>query len=375
MSDTLTLAKQLIEKPSVTPDDQGCQTLIAERLDKKGFHSESIPFNDVKNLWVSHGTEGPVVTFLGHTDVVPAGPREEWYSDPFTPTIRENSLYGRGACDMKSSVAAMVVACERFVEHYPNHSGTLSILLTSDEEGIAKDGIRRVMESFVKQQPTIDYCIVGEPTCTDQLGDTVEIGRRGSLSGTLTLQGMQGHVAYPQLADNPIHRFAHCFAELCGMTWDTGNEHFPPTSFQVSNIQSGTGANNVIPGVLSAQFNFRYSPEVTAEILQQKLEAILDKHQAQYQIDWHHSGKPFYTAPGDLTDKICRAVHDVTGIKPILSTTGGTSDGRFVAPTGAQVVEFGPSNRTIHQVNENILVDDIEKLTAIYFKMLEELLV
>lgn len=371
---TLALAQELIRRPSVSPEDHGCLQLIGQRLEALGFRVERMPFGPVENIWARHGAARPVLCFAGHTDVVPTGPREEWQTDPFDPVVRDGILYGRGAADMKSGLAAMVTASERFIAAHPDHGGTLAFLLTSDEEGPSVDGTRRVMETLEARGEKIDWCVVGEPSSTDALGDTVKIGRRGSLSGKLTVHGIQGHVAYPHLADNPVHALAPALAELAARVWDKGNEYFPPTSFQVSNINAGTGAPNVTPGELKARFNVRFSTEQTVETLQQTITEILNRHKVNYTLDWFVSGLPFFTSPGKLSAAIERVVTTSTGRKPELSTTGGTSDGRFIAPTGAQVVELGVINATIHKVNENVRVADMGALSKMYEKVMEELL-
>ena len=371
---TLALAQELIRRPSVSPEDHGCLQLIGERLEARGFRIERMPFGPVENLWARHGSKRPVLCFAGHTDVVPTGPREEWHSDPFEPVIREGILYGRGAADMKSGLAAMVTAAERFVAAHPDHDGSLAFLLTSDEEGPSVDGTRRVVETLEGRGEKIDWCLVGEPSSTDTLGDTVKIGRRGSLSGKLTVHGIQGHVAYPHLADNPVHAVAPALAELAARVWDKGNEYFQPTSFQVSNISAGTGAPNVIPGELKARFNIRFSTEQTVEKLQQTITEILNRHKVNYTLDWFVSGLPFFTPPGALSKAVVQAIQEKVKRTPELSTTGGTSDGRFIAPTGAQVVELGVINATIHKVNEHVRVADMSALSKIYEQVMKELL-
>ena len=348
MSAALELTLELMRRASVSPDDQGCLDVIGERLAAIGFVNERLPFGPVDNLWARRGRAARMLCFAGHTDVVPAGPREDWASDPFVPQIRDGRLYGRGAADMKSGLAAMVIAAERFVARHPDYRGTLAFLLTSDEEGPSVDGTRRVIETLESRNEHIDWCVIGEPSSHEILGDTIKVGRRGSLSGRLTIHGTQGHVAYPQLADNPVHRFAPALAELATVRWDAGNEYFQPTGFQVSNIAAGTGAPNVIPGELKLRFNLRFSTVQTVETLQRAVIAILDRHGLDYTLEWFVSGQPFLTAPGVLTDLVLRAVHDVTGRTATRSTTGGTSDGRFISPTGAQVVELGVVNATIH---------------------------
>lgn len=371
---TLALTQDLIRRPSISPEDQGCLAIITERLKALGFRVERLTYGPVENIWARHGESGPVLCFAGHTDVVPTGPREEWHSDPFEPLIRDGILYGRGAADMKSGLAAMITAAERFIPRHPEHHGTLAFLLTSDEEGPSIDGTRRVMEVLEARNEKIDWCIVGEPASTETLGDTIKIGRRGSLSGKLTVHGIQGHVAYPHLADNPVHAVAPALAELAARVWDKGNEFFQPTTFQISNISAGTGAPNVIPGDLKARFNIRFSTEQTVEKLQQTITAILDRHKVNYTLEWFVSGLPFFTAPGKLSDAVQHAVHERTGRKPEMSTTGGTSDGRFIAPTGAQVVELGVINASIHKVNECVRVADVVTLSGMYERAMELLL-
>jgi len=373
-SDTLALAVDLIARPSVTPQDEGCQALIAQRLSRIGFQPEAMRFGEVDNLWLRRGNASPLLCFAGHTDVVPTGPLESWTSDPFQPEIRDGHLYGRGAADMKSSLAAFVTAIERFVSEHPNHPGSIALLLTSDEEGPARDGTVRVVEALHKRGERIDYCVVGEPTSVKRLGDMIKNGRRGSLSGAIAVKGSQGHVAYPHLARNPVHLFAPALAELSAAIWDEGNEYFPPTTWQVSNIHAGTGATNVIPGELTAHFNFRFSPESTVEDLQKRTAAILDRHQLDYRIDWSLSGNPFMTRPGRLVEAVDRAVTTVAGISPELSTTGGTSDGRFIANICNEVVELGPVNASIHKIDENVSVADIDDLSRIYHQILCALL-
>jgi succinyl-diaminopimelate desuccinylase len=374
MSPTLALTAELLRLPSVSPEDHGCLDVIGGRLATAGFHNERLPYPPVDNLWAIHGAGRPVLCFAGHTDVVPTGPREAWHSDPFEPVVRDGMLYGRGSADMKSALAAMVTATERFVARFPEHRGTLAFLFTSDEEGPAVDGTRRVMQVLETRGKKIDWCVVGEPTSHEALGDTIKIGRRGSLSGRLTVHGVQGHIAYPQLADNPVHAFAPALAELAVRHWDAGNAYFQPTSFQVSNIAAGTGAPNVIPGELKVRFNLRFSTEQTVESLQRTVLEVLDRHRVNYTVEWFISGLPFLTPPGDLTDTVCDAVREVTGRTPDFSTTGGTSDGRFIAPTGAQVVELGVGNATIHKVNECARVDDIDQLSLVYERVMEKLL-
>lgn len=376
MNDTqsLALTKQLIAQPSVTPDDQNCQQILAERLQKIGFTIEEMNFGDTKNIWARRGTASPVVCFAGHTDVVPPGPSEKWDSPPFEPTERDGRLYGRGAADMKTSIACFVTACERFVAANPDHTGSIALLITSDEEGDAHDGTTKVVDALKARGELIDYCIVGEPTAVETLGDTVKNGRRGSLSGSLTVKGKQGHIAYPHLALNPIHTFAPALAELTAAEWDKGNEYFPPTGFQISNINGGTGATNVIPGTLNVKFNFRFSTESTDIGLKQRVHDILDNHGVSYDLEWSCSGQPFLTEAGRLTDIAREAVAKVCGIQTELSTSGGTSDGRFIKAIAAELIELGPSNASIHQINENVLLSDIPKLSAVYEEMLKALL-
>jgi len=371
---TLALACDLIRRPSVTPDDQGCQRLLAARLEKIGFDVEHLRSGDVDNLWARRGEGDPVFTFAGHTDVVPPGPTEQWISDPFTPEIREGRLYGRGAADMKGSIAAMVTACERFTMNHPRHGGSLSFLITSDEEGPATDGTVRVVERLIARGEHIDFCLVGEPSSQAHLGDVIKNGRRGSLGGILRVYGQQGHVAYPQSADNPIHRAAPALAELVAIEWDQGNAYFPPTTFQISNIRAGTGVENVIPGMLEVRFNLRYSTESTVESLQSRITTLLQRHGLNFTIDWNLSGRPFLTPPGELVDAARSAIRDICGRTVELSTSGGTSDGRFIAPLGSQVVELGPVNATIHKVNEYVSVKDLERLSLIYEKIISTLL-
>ena len=374
MSQALDLTRNLLARRSITPADEGCQELIAQRLAPIGFLIEPLPFGNVMNLWARRGRTGPVLCFAGHTDVVPTGPLEEWHSDPFVPAEREGVLYGRGAADMKSGLAAMVTAVEEFVATQPSHSGSIAFLITSDEEGPSVDGTRRVVETLRSRGERIDWCVVGEPSSEASVGDTIKVGRRGSLSGRLTVHGVQGHIAYPQLAENPVHTLAPALAELVGRTWDEGTEHFEPTSFQVSNLNAGTGAPNVIPGELRARFNLRYSPMQTLPKLKTTVEEILRRHGVRYTLEWYVSGEPFFTAPGGLSEAVGAAVAEVTGVQPKLSTGGGTSDGRFVAPLGAEVVELGVVNASIHKVNECVRVADIDALQRMYLNVLRRLL-
>jgi len=373
LSPTTQLAQELISRPSVTPEDSGCQQLLADRLATLGFNIEHMPFGQVSNLWARWGDQSPLFVFAGHTDVVPTGPADSWSSAPFGAELKGDMLHGRGAADMKGSVAAMVTACERyFSQHKP--SGSIAFLLTSDEEGPAVDGTRRVIESLEARAEHIDWCLVGEPTSVNGLGDTIKNGRRGSLSATLTIQGIQGHVAYPHLADNPFHAALPALTELTQIQWDNGNDHFPQTTLQISNVQAGTGVGNVIPGELSVRFNLRFGTELTAEKIQQRVTALLDQHQLNYALEWSLSGQPFMTEPGTLTDAVAAAILEVTGKTTQLDTGGGTSDGRFIAPTGAQVIEFGPINATIHQVDECISISDLDALSLVYEQTLLTLL-
>lgn len=375
MSDSvLSLAQALISRPSVTPDDAGCQALLAERLEAIGFRCETIASGGVTNLWARRGTTSPVTVFAGHTDVVPTGPRERWKHDPFTPVLEDGRLYGRGAADMKSSIAAFVVAAEEFVAACPDHQGSIALLITSDEEGPATDGTVKVCETLAARGETLDYCIVGEPTSVSTLGDTLKNGRRGSLSGKLIVKGIQGHVAYPHLARNPVHQCAAAVAELAASSWDDGNEYFPPTTFQISNFHAGTGATNVVPGTAEIDFNFRFSTESTPETLKARVHAILDSHGLEYDLAWNLSGSPFLTPAGELSQAMVGAIAQELGVKAELSTTGGTSDGRFIARICPQVVEFGPINATIHQIDEHIAADTLEPLKNVYRRTLENLL-
>lgn len=374
MTDTLQLAKALIARHSLTPDDAGCQSLLQDRLAVLGFECHTLISNGVTNLWARRGKTAPLVCFAGHTDVVPTGPLDAWHSAPFDPTEREGNLYGRGASDMKTSLAAFVVAIERFVAEFPDHSGSIAVLITSDEEGIASDGTVKVVEWLQQNNVGIDHCIVGEPTCVSALGDTIKNGRRGSLSGRLTVQGVQGHIAYPHLVKNPIHLVAPAIAELSATEWDQGNEYFPPTSWQISNIHGGTGATNVVPGTVVIDFNFRHATASSKDALMQKVHAILDRHQLTYRLDWQNSGDPYLTPAGTLVDAIRTAIRTVTGIDTELSTSGGTSDGRFIAKIARQVIEFGPVNASIHKIDEHIPLADIEPLQDIYRLTLQGLL-
>ena len=372
-SATLALTKQLISRSSVTPDDKGCQQLMIQRLEAIGFVVENLRFGDVDNFWAVRGDSGPILCFAGHTDVVPTGPEANWTHLPFEPTERDGQLYGRGTADMKGSLAAMIVAVEQFVAEHPDHSGRIAFLITSDEEGIAANGTVKVVEWLQAQNITPDYCLVGEPSSTAQCGDVIKNGRRGSLGCVMRIRGKQGHVAYPHLASNPIHSAAPALTELVAEVWDEGNEFFPATSFQISNINGGTGATNVIPGDLQVTFNFRFSTALTDQILRERTEAILDKHGLDYEMDWKLSGQAFLTAEGPLVDAAVASIHEVTGIETELSTAGGTSDGRFIAPMGTQVVELGPVNATIHQVDENVNIADLDILTSIYQRLLTKL--
>lgn len=375
MSAILNLTIELIRRASVTPQDAGCQDLLGDRLSRAGFAVESFRYGDVENLWATHGESGPVLVFLGHTDVVPSGPPDEWTSPPFSPEIRAGHLYGRGAADMKSGVAAMTLALETFVARNPGHPGVVGLLLTSDEEGPSVDGVRRVAEEFRRRGQRVDWCLVGEPSSQDRLGDLIRVGRRGSLHGRLTVRGVQGHVAYPDQALNPIHVAAPALAELAATRWDEGNEGFPPTSFQVSNLHAGTGANNVIPGRLDVAFNFRFGTASTAAGLRERVEACLARHGLDHSIDWEVSGEPFLTAPGALRTAVSAAVQTVCGIAPVASTGGGTSDGRFIAPLGAEVVELGPVNASIHKIDECVSIEDLERLPDLYLDVARRLLI
>ena len=374
MGDTLELARALIARRSVTPDDDGCQSLLAERLKRLGFALETLESNGVTNLWARRGTAPPLVCFAGHTDVVPTGPLGQWQSDPFVPTERDGRLYGRGAADMKTSLAAFVTAIEWFLAGHPDARGSIALLITSDEEGAATDGTVKVVDRLEAHGERIDYCIIGEPTCVDRLGDTVKNGRRGSLGGRLIVKGLQGHVAYPQLGRNPVHLFAPALAELSASEWDRGNEYFPPTTWQVSNLHAGTGAVNVIPGELEVLFNFRFSTASTAEGLATRVREVLDRHRLDYELEWSLSADPFLTPRGKLVDSMLAAIGEVIGLKADVSTTGGTSDGRFITRICPQIVEFGPVNMSIHKLNEHVALEDIEPLRAVYQRVLEKLL-
>jgi len=372
---TLELAKSLISRPSVTPNDKGCQAIMIDRLEKIGFKIHPLKFGDVDNFWATHGDTGPIFSFAGHTDVVPAGDDDAWKTPPFEPTVKDGLLFGRGAADMKGGLASMLVATENFIEKNPNHKGTVAFLITSDEEGVAVNGTVKVMDYLKNNNQKIDYCLLGEPSSTSMLGDVIKNGRRGSLNAILTVKGKQGHIAYPHLAENPIHLATSALNDLCQQQWDNGNEYFPATSFQISNIHSGSRVTNVIPGEVEIMFNFRYSTETTKEELQKKVNDILDSHKLNYSIDWSHSGYPFLTPQGELVSACVDAIEKIKSIRPELSTSGGTSDGRFIAQEGTQVVELGPINATIHQVNESVLVQDLEDLSKIYSQILTNLLV
>ena len=373
-SPTLALAMDLVSRPSVTPLDHGCQELMLARLEACGFSVERLKFDDVDNFWAVHGSDGPIFCFAGHTDVVPTGPVEQWTNLPFTPVIKDGLLFARGSADMKGSLAAMVVAAEQFVAEYPEHPGRLAFLITSDEEGIAVNGTARVVQWLKEHHIIPQWCLVGEPSSSEKCGDTIKNGRRGSLGCSMTIKGRQGHVAYPHLASNPIHLANPAINELINEVWDKGNQYFPPTSFQISNVSSGTGATNVIPGDIKMLFNFRFSTEVTEVQLRQRVEDILDKHGLNYSMEWRLSGEPFLTATGLLVDVATQCIEEVTGLKTLLSTAGGTSDGRFIAPMGTEVVELGPLNSSIHRVDEHVSIDDLEKLTKIYQKIVSQLL-
>ncbi len=373
MSETLDLTKALISRASLTPNDSGCQKLISHRLMQLKFHIESMPVGEVENLWARHGTQSPLVVFAGHTDVVPTGPLDAWHSDPFFPTVKEDFLHGRGAADMKSGLAAMIVAAENFIKKNPNYPGSIGFLITSDEEGASIDGTKKVVEALVKRNEKIDYCIIGEASSEKILGDQIRIGRRGSFHGKLIIHGKQGHIAYPHLANNPIHASFKALAELAAEEWDNGNEYFPPTTFQISNIHAGTGALNVIPGELEARFNFRFSTAVTVHELQERVAKILNNHKLNFDIQWELTSQPFLTTQGKLITAAEEVIKEMMGIKTRLSTGGGTSDGRFIAPTGAEVIELGPNLATIHQANERVNIAELDQLTALYEKILEKL--
>ena len=374
IEDTLQLTRELISRASVTPDDQGCQELICERLQAAGFDCQHLRFEDVDNLWVTHGSGSPLFVFAGHTDVVPTGPESDWTSPPFIATDRDGNLFGRGSADMKTSIAASVTSAEQFVKENPDHPGTIGLLITSDEEGPSINGTVKVMQWLEEQSIKIDYCIVGEPSSVKQMGDTVKVGRRGSLNGYMTIHGKQGHVAYPHLADNPFHRALPALSELAEIEWDQGNEFFPPTSFQISNIFSGTGAENVIPGNVELKFNFRFSSELSEDDLKARATAVFEKHKLNYSIDWRLSGNPFLTQKGALVDAVTTACTEILGVTPELSTAGGTSDGRFIAPTGTEVVELGPCNASIHQIDEHVKLTDPVQLARAYQRILQLIL-
>jgi len=374
MTDTLKLAIELLKKPSLTPDDACCMDLMADYLQQRGFNIEWMNFGETRNMWARKGTEAPLFCFAGHTDVVPTGPLSEWNTPPFEPTIKDGLLYGRGAADMKGSLAAMLTACDSFINNHQNHPGSISFLITSDEEGPALDGTVKVIETLNQRNEKIDFCIVGEPSSYKELGDMVRVGRRGSINGYLTLFGKQGHVAYPELVDNPIHALSPILSKLTAEKWDEGNDYFPPTSFQISNINSGTGVENVVPGQLELIFNLRFSSELSPEEIKRRVTYIVDQQSDNYELTWKLSGLPFITEKGTLTSAVEKAILDVSGIKTILSTAGGTSDGRFIAPTGAQLIELGPVNETIHKINECVSVDDLELLSTTYSKILENIL-
>lgn len=377
MSDSpvLTLLKDLVSRRSITPEDAGCQPLLISRLEKLGFMCEEMVFGDTTNLWARRGIDKPLFCFAGHTDVVPTGAEDKWKYPPFQPTVIDGLLYGRGSADMKGGIAAFMIALEQFIAEHPNHKGSISLLITSDEEGPFINGTTRVIDTLEARNEKIDYCIVGEPSSTTEVGDTIKNGRRGSLTADLTVKGTQGHVAYPHLVNNPIHSASHALTALVNTKWDSGNQYFPPTSFQITNFNSGMGASNVVPSEAVIQCNFRYSTELTADQIIARVESILNAQQLKYDIQWTYNGSPFITQPGSLTKAVSEAIFEVSGLTTELSTSGGTSDARFIAPTGAQVVEVGPSNATIHQVNECIKVDDLEKLVNIYQITLEKLLI
>jgi len=374
MSDTLKLTKELVACPSISPKDEGCLDILTSHLEPLGFNCERMPFEDVDNLWATHGDAGPLLVFIGHTDIVPPGPVEQWKSDPFTPVERNGYLYGRGTADMKGGLAAMITACERFIKVNPKHMGTIAFLITSDEEAQSINGTVKVVEELLGRGVKFDWCLVGEPSSSEFAGDVIKVGRRGSLSGNLIIHGKQGHIAYPQTADNPIHSAVPALTELSTTQWDKGNEFFQPTSFQISNVHSGTGATNVIPGDLEVHFNFRFSTESNEEDLKHRVTDILVSHRLNYSLEWHKSGDPFLTGEGVLLDAINEVVESITGKKPEASTVGGTSDGRFIAPTGAQVIELGPCNSTIHKINECVKIEDLDTVSTMYEKILESLM-
>ena len=375
MSETLELLKRLMRLESVTPRDAGCQELLAERLTPLGFIDERLDFVDTQNQWLRRGTQAPLLVFLGHTDVVPTGPLQKWDSPPFEPTIRDGKLYGRGAADMKGGIAAFITAVERFVAEHPEHKGSIAVMMTSDEEGVATNGVVKVVEVLQQRQEKIDWCLVGEPSSDQRIGDVIRVGRRGSLNAKLTVLGIQGHVAYPELAENPIHTFAPALKALTEEVWDQGNAFFPPTRLQVSNINAGTGAENIIPGQLEAQFNLRFCTELDEATIKARTQAILDRFDFEYELQWRLSGNPFLTAQGELIDATHAAIKTICGFETVDDTGGGTSDGRFIAPTGAQVIELGPLNASIHKVNEHIGLDELEILSQIYQQILVNLLV
>lgn len=374
MTETLSLLQRLVSRPSVTPDDAGCMEILCDQLMPFGFDAEFFDFNDTRNLWLRNGSAKPLLVFLGHTDVVPPGPLDAWQSPPFEPDIRDGYLYGRGAADMKSGIAAFTTACQRFYSGNPRTDGSIALLITSDEEGSAVNGTVKVIDHLIARGEQIDWCLVGEPSSTSKLGDTIKIGRRGSLCGKLCIFGLQGHVAYPHLAKNPIHSFAPALQQLTEQVWDRGNKYFPPTSFQVSNIQAGTGAENIIPGDLDVSFNLRFSSELDESTIKQRVHAILDQHKLKYQLEWRLSGNPFITTKPELANAAQNALQEILGYQANLETGGGTSDGRFVAPTGAQVIELGPSNQTIHKINEKVSLADLENLSLVYEKILMNLI-
>lgn len=374
LTPTIELAKQLISRRSVTPEDDGCQELMIERLEAMGFHIERLQFEEVTNFWARRGTQGPLFCFAGHTDVVPTGPEANWSHPPFDPIIEDGFLCGRGAADMKGSLAAFITALERFIEHHPDHDGSIALLITSDEEGPFVNGTTRVIDHLEARNEKITWCIVGEPSSTTNVGDVIKNGRRGSISGELTIHGVQGHVAYPHLVKNPIHLAAPALHDLASEVWDEGNDFFPPTSFQISNIHAGTGATNVVPGEINVLFNLRFSTEITAEQIKERTYAILNRYGLNFDINWTLSGHPFITDRGDLVDACIEAIQSITGLDTELSTSGGTSDGRFIAPTGAQVVELGPINATIHKVNERVKAADLDTLSSLYENILAKLL-